>query len=258
MRGYPRFTSVEGTAESTRLPDHSIDLITAGQAFHWFDPLATRTEFQRILKHDGWVALIWNKRPEGEFHVLDAYSELLHRYSPEYDLVRHRDDAAEAGMSVLFGDNGYREFSLPHLQAMTYDAFWGRLLSSSYTPLPGQPGHDEIRNGSKEIFDAIRSRWRARIPVRNAGIHRTTGAGKRRSLKQLRRIDRLAQHENAVSCQGGGRRAYDGQDAIQRSSEHAWSALGSLRKPESPNRITRLQPGHRVRAGSPRTPAHPY
>ncbi len=153
LDGYPRFSSLNGRAEATTLPDNSIDLITAGQAFHWFDPPATRVEFKRILKAGGWVALIWNKRPEGEFHVLDAYSDMLQRYSPEYDLVRRRDDSAAAGMSVLYGDNGYREFSLPHLQALSYDAFWGRLMSSSYTPLLGQPGHDEIRIRSREIFD---------------------------------------------------------------------------------------------------------
>lgn len=53
MKGYPRFSSVKGTAESTKLPDRSIDFITAGQAFHWFDPPATRAEFQRILKARG-------------------------------------------------------------------------------------------------------------------------------------------------------------------------------------------------------------
>ncbi len=154
MKGYPRFSSVKGTAESTKLPTCSIDLITAGQAFHWFDPTATRAEFLRILKPRGWVVLIWNKRPEGDFDVLDAYSDMLQRYSPEYDLVRHRDDSSEAGMSILYGEKGYQAFSLPNTQTMTYDAFWGRLLSSSYTPLPGQPGHDEIRVRSTEIFDA--------------------------------------------------------------------------------------------------------
>src|SRR5947209_19315196 len=32
------FRSVAGTAEATTLPDASVDLVVAGQAFHWFDP----------------------------------------------------------------------------------------------------------------------------------------------------------------------------------------------------------------------------
>jgi ubiquinone/menaquinone biosynthesis C-methylase UbiE len=57
---HPRFTSVAGTAEATTLQDASVDLATAGQAFHWFDPKLARTEFARILKPGGWVVLVWN------------------------------------------------------------------------------------------------------------------------------------------------------------------------------------------------------
>src|SRR5215211_3769159 len=37
LAGYPNFCSVTGTAENTALPDASVDLVVAGQAFHWFD-----------------------------------------------------------------------------------------------------------------------------------------------------------------------------------------------------------------------------
>src|ERR1019366_5901844 len=57
---HPNFISVEGTAEVTRLNDASVDLIVAGQSFHWFDRVKTRQEFLRVLKPGGWVALIWN------------------------------------------------------------------------------------------------------------------------------------------------------------------------------------------------------
>ena len=34
---YKNFTSVNATAENTTLNNHSVDLITVAQAFHWFD-----------------------------------------------------------------------------------------------------------------------------------------------------------------------------------------------------------------------------
>src|SRR5579883_857084 len=37
LHSYPRFVSVAGTAEVTTLADASVDLVVAGQAFHWFD-----------------------------------------------------------------------------------------------------------------------------------------------------------------------------------------------------------------------------
>jgi len=46
---FPKFTSVEGTAETTTLADHSVDFITAAQAAHWFDRAPARREFVRIL-----------------------------------------------------------------------------------------------------------------------------------------------------------------------------------------------------------------
>src|SRR5437764_1020077 len=50
LAAYPAFTSVDGTAEATTLPDQSVDFVTAGQAFHWFEPVAARREFARILR----------------------------------------------------------------------------------------------------------------------------------------------------------------------------------------------------------------
>ena len=37
LAGHPSFRSVDGTAEATGLADDSVDLVTAGQAFHWFE-----------------------------------------------------------------------------------------------------------------------------------------------------------------------------------------------------------------------------
>jgi SAM-dependent methyltransferase len=154
MSNDDRFTSVAGTAEHTTLPDESVDLVTAGQAFHWFEPASARVEFQRILRAPGWVALIWNRRMEGSSHVLDEHDEMLRRYSRDYDRVRVKDGGTQDGMDILFGEAGYHKFTLANEQRLDSEAYWGRLLSSSYTPLPGEPGHDEIRKRSQEIFDA--------------------------------------------------------------------------------------------------------
>ena len=54
LQNYPRFTSVVATAEETTLDRQSIDMITAGQAFQWFDRDNCRQEFARILKPEGW------------------------------------------------------------------------------------------------------------------------------------------------------------------------------------------------------------
>ena len=49
----------EGTAEHTNLPDASVDLITCFQAFHWFKPEPTLSEFRRILKPKGRLGIVF-------------------------------------------------------------------------------------------------------------------------------------------------------------------------------------------------------
>src|SRR5438034_6729060 len=88
---YPNFVSIPARAESTTLDSETIDLVTAGQAFHWFDREKTRREFTRILKPAGWVVLIWNERRLDSTPFLREYERLLLKYGTDYQVVRHEN-----------------------------------------------------------------------------------------------------------------------------------------------------------------------
>ena len=90
LRKYSGFRSINGTAESTTLSSHSVDFVTAGQAFHWFDRAKAKIEFLRILKPGGWIILIWNERRTMSTPFLRAYEQLLRRYSVDYQQVDQR------------------------------------------------------------------------------------------------------------------------------------------------------------------------
>src|SRR5688572_15000399 len=77
LSAFPEFVSVDGSAEATRLEAGSMDFVAAGQAFHWFDRDAAKTEFKRILKPEGWVVLIWNERSIDSTPFLREYEKLL-------------------------------------------------------------------------------------------------------------------------------------------------------------------------------------
>ncbi len=67
---YPAFRSLDGSAEDIPLPPQSVDLVTVGQALHWFDIERAKGEFRRILRGGRQVAVAWNDRrpdPEGFF-----------------------------------------------------------------------------------------------------------------------------------------------------------------------------------------------
>ena len=55
------------SAEETGAADHSVDLITAAQAFHWFDEEKFKKEAMRILRPGGKVAIIWNTSLDNDF-----------------------------------------------------------------------------------------------------------------------------------------------------------------------------------------------
>src|SRR5579864_7847601 len=150
LKNYKAFTSIAAAAESTTLASNSVDLIVAGQAFHWFDRTRTRQEFQRILKPGGWVALIWNERLTNT-PFLAAYEDMLHRYAPEYEKVDHRHITDEV-IAEFFQAAPFQKFQLANYQDFDYAGMCGRLLSSSFVPLEGEPGYREIVETSERIF----------------------------------------------------------------------------------------------------------
>lgn len=145
------YVAVDGTAERTTLPDRSVDLVTAAQAFHWFDPVAAEAEFARILRPDGRVALIWNRRDHAGSAFLERYERLLATSLPDYVRVTH--ERASADVVSAFLGPGARQTTFPHHQRFDFDGLRGRLLSSSYAPQPGQDGHEALMDSLRALFD---------------------------------------------------------------------------------------------------------
>ncbi len=152
LKGFANFRSIAASAETTTLPDGSVDFITAGQAFHWFDQSAAKREFIRVLKPDGWVALVWNARQLDATPFLRDYEGLLLRYSPDYPVVRHEN--VDEGIAGFFAPQPMKLVSLENAQRFDYEALKGRLCSSSYAPEPGNPNFELMLKDLQDIFNA--------------------------------------------------------------------------------------------------------
>ena len=163
LSGYPRFTSLKGTAEGTTLPDGSVDVITAAQAFHWFDRTRARAEFERILKPGGRLALIWNDRQLGSTPFLRDYEALLQKFGTDYLAVRHKDlDLAQ--VRAFIGSDAVNETVVESSQSFGYDGVEGRLLSSSYAPEPGHANHAPMIDALHGIFQ--RNQEEGKVEIR--------------------------------------------------------------------------------------------
>ena len=146
-----RFRVLKGTAEVTGLNDSSVDLVTAAQAFHWFKESESRTEFRRILRPNGWVALIWNERKSKGSQFAQGYELILKECSPEYATVTHRNHP-DQDILDWFHNPAAKVHVFEHATGLDLANFLGRAYSSSYVPAEGTPEREVITNRLTQLF----------------------------------------------------------------------------------------------------------
>ena len=152
LKRYPGFRIVDGSAEGTTLPEASVDLITAGQAFHWFDRPKCRIEFLRILKPSSFVVLIWNDRRLASTAFLSAFEELLQKFGTDYKQVSGRNATEE--IAEFFAPGGFKLMAFENSQLFDFESLKGRVMSASYTPEPGNPQFEPMLNALHQVFEA--------------------------------------------------------------------------------------------------------
>jgi SAM-dependent methyltransferase len=162
LGNYANFKSVNGTAEATTLPDHSLDFVTAGQAAHWFEPAPAYAEFQRILKPGGVIALVWNTRDLEASPFMREYEAIQLKYGRDDSGWRLLEGGHERGPERILGDGAvYRSFT--NQQIVDYEGLEGRTISSSMMPLPGQPTYTHLLLALRELFDRYQEDGRVTI-----------------------------------------------------------------------------------------------
>jgi len=142
-------TYIRGEATATGLPDHSADLVTVAQAFHWLDVPPSLREFARILIPGGWCCAFWNARADTPF--LAEYDALLKRYSTEYEramggrkaLARLKEDPSVADLL---------EATFPNHQVFDWAGLRGRAWSSSYV-VHGVADASGLERELRDLFD---------------------------------------------------------------------------------------------------------
>ena len=147
LEGCPICQIVDGRAEATGLPGRSVDLITAAQAMHWFEPHATRKEFLRILKPDGWLAMCRNKVVD---HELNAALEGIFPSETETEssMVGKREPR-----SFYFDKGQYLKQEYPFTNKLAWETFFGSLCTTSYAPDEASPLFDAFEHGARSVFD---------------------------------------------------------------------------------------------------------
>lgn len=148
---FPDFVSVQGTAENTRLKDQSVDLISVGQALHWFDPEKSQKEFVRILRASGHLCVIYNDRKSDENSgIMGDYEKLVNKYSRNRAAVQKVEDE---NLSKFFGGWSFKKFTLPNYQYLDFEGLLGRVGSASYMPQPEEQAYASMKSEVRGLFE---------------------------------------------------------------------------------------------------------
>lgn len=146
----PKVRVVAGSAESTGVPAGSVDLVTAAQAFHWFDPEGFALEVHRIQARPAAWALVWNVRDPDANRFTAGYEALLHRWGDGYGGIRSSwgDPERVARFSGALTETQWFENVLP----LDLEAARANMASCSFMPPAGSPAAADAQNALEALF----------------------------------------------------------------------------------------------------------
>jgi SAM-dependent methyltransferase len=121
--------AVGATAESLPLRDGSVDALTVGQAFHWFDAPVALTEIARVLRPGGRLALLWNDR-DNRVPWVEAVTAAIHACDPGTAYDKDIDWVAVVAASGRFTPVEVADHEHDH--PMDVELVVDRAMSTSY------------------------------------------------------------------------------------------------------------------------------
>lgn len=147
-------TIVNAPAESTGLPDNSVGLVTAAQAFHWFDEERFKAECKRILTDNGRLAIIFNERNLENCEISRMRDKICQRYCGAFHTGHVGKRTTEEGSAFL--KNEYFSetmcFTAENNVEMDERTFVGDTLSRSYAIGEDNEDFGRFVNALKDAF----------------------------------------------------------------------------------------------------------
>lgn len=155
-KNHPDISAVQASAEDTGLPAHSFQLVTAAQAFHWFDKQRFRDECQRLLTDDGRLAVVWNERSKDGFEaerdsICMKYCGAFHSGHVFTGYDRSDGDGDSFLRNEYFAVVEY--FSQDYFVPMSREAYIGDILSRSYALSEGDEHYAAFISELNGVFD---------------------------------------------------------------------------------------------------------
>lgn len=146
---HPLLKLYDGTAEATNLAEASVDVVTSFHAFHWFNPTPTLSEFRRILKPSGRLALVWNDRAADDQFTTDFHRLIVNAGSKIGQAGKSRG-AVERLLSSSPHFVNVRQHTFTHRRELDLFGAIGYALSKSFAPREGS-AHQQLISDLEEL-----------------------------------------------------------------------------------------------------------
>ena len=169
---HERVEWIAASAEWTGLPEADVDLVTAFQAFHWFDQKKALTEMIRILRPGGRAAVIYNERDESDPFTA-AYGDLVRKYQTD-ETERRRADALET-FAAFEAWHAVRRIEVRNEQSLDVDGVLARARSTSYLPKAGAIA-DELHAAIRALVERYARDGRVAMALRTIVVAADVGA----------------------------------------------------------------------------------
>jgi SAM-dependent methyltransferase len=143
-RAAPAARAVLARAEDIPLPSSSVDVVIAGQAYHWFDHDRALPEIARVLRPGGVVALVWNV---GDTRV-PWVKKVFAMVQLESD-SKGEDPFAKSDIFVLT-----EQTSIKHWQPYRKDTLTGFVASTSYVATLPESERLAVLDEAARLYDS--------------------------------------------------------------------------------------------------------
>lgn len=150
---FNNFTSISGNAESTTLPNNSLDLITVAQAFHWFDKEKCLVEFKRILKDNGKVFIIWDDLINDYNDFSKEFRNLSNRFRKVAPETNGKRVSRDETIAELFKDKKHISNYFDHELYQNFERVKAGALSASFAPKADEDNYEEFISELERVFN---------------------------------------------------------------------------------------------------------
>lgn len=138
--------AVAATAEAIPLRSECAEVVTAAQAFHWFDAGEAVPEMRRVIRRDGRVVLVWNFRDEAVewvrqlSSIIGSEDAMLATIGGQDEF--EREISSRLSEKGLFGSVEHEVFR--HDQRIDVEGLVGLVRSRSYVAILPDPEKEEL------------------------------------------------------------------------------------------------------------------